>query len=302
MKYVFIINPLAGSGESITKIKADIANSGKSELCEIIETKCVGDGTTIVNEWCESHPDEEVRFIACGGDGTISEVFNGAIGKENVSVTCYPAGSGNDFVKSFGGMENFTNVERLINAPTQKLDLLKVGDRYSNNCTNFGFDTTVAITVNEDRAKNGHGSKNSYTKGIIKALVTSMKTKCTVIADGEVLNPDGEILLCTLGNGQYVGGSFKCAPRAKTNDGLIEVCLFKPISRFRFPKILPVYTDGKHLDDASLKDVCIYRQAKKVEIKATPGFAYSLDGEIIYEENFTVEIAPGLLDFAVPEY
>ena len=73
----------------------------------------------------------------------------------------------------------------------------------------------------------------------------SVKNKCKVRADGEVINPDGKCLLCTLANGQYVGGSFKCAPRAKVDDGLIEVCMIKPISRLRFVKILGTYTEGK---------------------------------------------------------
>ena len=128
-----------------------------------------------------------------------------------------------------------------------------------------------------------------------------MKNKCKVRADGEVLNEDGRLLLCTLANGQYVGGSFKCAPRSKPDDGLIEVCLIKPISRLRFVQILGTYTEGKHLDDEKMQDIVVYRQAKKVEIVAPEGFAYSLDGEIIYENRFTVEIAPGAVNFAVPE-
>ena len=108
-------------------------------------------------------------------------------------------------------------------------------------------------------------------------------------------------MLCTVANGQYVGGSFKCAPRAKTDDGLLEVCLIRPISRIRFVTILGTYTEGKHLDDPKMQDIVIYRQAKKVEITAPEGFAYSLDGEIIYENKFTVEIAEGILDLAVPE-
>ena len=193
------------------------------------------------------------------------------------------------------------DVGKLVTAGTQKLDLLKVGQRYSNNVVNFGFDTTVAITINKEREKTGHGSKNAYTKGVVTALLTSMKNNFTVKADGEVLNPDGKALLCTLANGQYVGGSFHCAPRAKTDDGLIEVCLIKPISRLRFVKILTPYTNGQHLDDEKLKDIVVYRQARKVEVEAPEGFAYSLDGEIIYENHFTVEIAEKALDFAVPE-
>ncbi len=66
-------------------------------------------------------------------------------------------------------------------------------------------------------------------------------------------------------------------------------------------KILKPYTNGEHLDREDMKDIVIYRQAKKVEVTAAPGFAYSLDGEIIYSEHFTVEIAEKALDFAVPE-
>jgi len=50
-----------------------------------------------------------------------------------------------------------------------------------------------------------------------------------------------------------------------------------------------------------MQDIVIYRQAKKVEVFAPEGFAYSLDGEIIYQSKFSVEIAPGALNFAVPE-
>lgn len=301
MRYIFIVNPHAGEADVTAKIRAAVEGTPAADECEIYVTKAPRDATDFVNGWCDAHPGEEVRFIACGGDGTVNEVFSGAAGKENVSVTCYPCGSGNDFVKAFGGAEKFLDIAALLNAPVQPLDLLKVGDRYSDNVVNFGFDTTVAITINEERAKTGHGNKNAYTKGVVKALITSMKNTFTVKADGETLNPEGKALLCTVANGQYVGGSFKCAPRAKTDDGLIEVCLIKPISRLRFVKILGTYTEGKHLDDPKMQDIVVYRQAKKVEITAPAGFAYSLDGEIIRESRFTVEIAPGALRLAVPE-
>ena len=301
MRYIFIINPKAGAQNRSEELKATVAALPQKDQCEFYFTQSVGDATVYVKQWCDDHPGEEVRFIACGGDGTINEVFNGAAGRENVSVTCWPVGSGNDFVKVFGGAERFMDVSKLLTAPTQKLDLLKVGDRYSVNVVNFGFDTTVAITINQEREKTGHGGKNAYTKGVVKALLTSMRNEFTVTADGEVLEPKGKALLCTVANGQYVGGSFKCAPKARTDDGLLEVCLIKPISRIRFVSILGTYTEGKHLDDPKMQDIVVYRQAKKVEITAPEGFAYSLDGEIIYENKFTVEIAEGILDLAVPE-
>lgn len=301
MRYIFIINPKAGTQDRESALRAAVEALPQKDQCGFYTTKGVGDAISYVRSWCDAHPGEEVRFIACGGDGTVNEVFNGAACREGVSVTCWPVGSGNDFVKVFGGAERFMDIGKLLTAPTRKLDLLKVGDRYSVNVVNFGFDTTVAITINKERDRTGHGGKSAYTKGVITALLTSMRNEFTVTADGELLDTKGKALLCTVANGQYVGGSFKCAPKAQTDDGLIEVCLIKPISRIRFVTILGTYTEGRHLDDPKLQDIVIYRQAKKVEITAPKGFAYSLDGEIIYEDKFTVEIVPGALDLAVPE-
>lgn len=301
MKYCFILNPKAGEGGAEEKLRAQIEALPEKDLCSVYITSAPLDATSFVKETIASAKGEPIRFIACGGDGTVNEVFTGAVGAENVSVSVYPCGSGNDFVKCFGGAERFLDAAALIHAPEQPLDALRVEDRYSFNVTNFGFDTTVAITINREREKSGHGNKNAYTKGVVTALLTSMRNTCKVWADGELLNPDGKALLCTVANGQYVGGSFKCAPRAKTDDGLIEVCLIKPISRLRFVKILTPYTNGEHLDRADMKDILCYRQAKKVTVEAPEGFAYSLDGEIIYRNKFGIEIVPAALRLAVPE-
>lgn len=300
MKYVFIINPHAGEANASAQIRSSISDLPRKESCEIYETKGIADATSYVRQYCSAHPQEQIRFISCGGDGTLSEVFNGVIGFENAEVTCYPCGSGNDFVKTFGGAEKFLDIPALLNAEAEKIDMLKVGNLYSNNVVNFGFDTTVAMTVNEGRAATGNAGKGLYTKGIIRALVTSMKNRFEVRADGELLNPDGVALLCTLGNGQYVGGSFHCSPRADLHDGLIEVCLVKPISRIKFVSLIGAYTKGTHLDDPRMKDIMVYRRAKKVEVSAPEGFAYSLDGEIIHENHFIVEAVPSLVKFAAP--
>lgn len=301
MKNVFIVNPKAGSEDNLKLVKRKIAEAGIENQCDIYVTLSKGNATIFADEYILNHPDEEIRFIACGGDGTICEVFNAAVHRQNVSVSVFPCGSGNDFVKVFGGPERFSDLKKIIEAPAKKIDVMRVGNRYSVNVINFGFDTTVAIQVNEDRERTGKGSKSSYTKGIVKALFTSMKNHFKVYADGELLDTNGVSLLCTLGNGQYVGGSFRCSPRAVLDDGLIEVCLVKTISRLKFIQLIKSYKEGTHLDNPELQDVLIYRRAKKVDVEAPEGFAFSLDGEIVYQNKFSVEIEEKALNLAVPE-
>jgi len=301
MKYVFIVNPKAGAEDLTARIREAAAGLPETEAVDVYVTKFPGDATAEVVRRLDASPDETIRFIACGGDGTLNEVVSGAATRANAEVTVYPCGSGNDFVKAFGGAERFLDVPALIRAEAKPIDLLKVGDRWADNVVNFGFDTTVAITINKEREKTGHGNKNAYTKGVVKALLTAMNNRFVVKADGETLNPKGRALLCTVANGKYVGGSFCCAPRAEVDDGLIEVCLIRPISRLRFVKILKPYTNGEHLDREDMKDIVTYRRAKVVEVEAPEGFAYSLDGEIVYETKFRIEIVPGAVRFAVPD-
>ncbi len=64
-------------------------------------------------------PGEPVRIWACGGDGTLNEVVNGAAGFDNAAVTCVPKGTGNDFLKLFGPRfrELFNDLEALAAGP-----------------------------------------------------------------------------------------------------------------------------------------------------------------------------------------
>lgn len=298
MKHIFVVNPAAGRNDSHEKIRAALTAWDGKEEYEIYLTKGPRDATVFVRDWCRSHPDEDVRFYACGGDGTLNEVANGAAGFPQASVGCYPCGSGNDFVKYYAPGERFLDLSAQARASVDTIDLIRVGDRYAINAVHFGFDSRVAQTVERVRHKKIIGGRNAYTTGVLTGLFKGMKNACRVTADGELLNPDGYLLLCTIANGQYVGGSYRCAPRSLNNDGLLEVCLVRPVSRLRFIAIAKDYQKGNHLDSPKFRDIVVYRRAKKIEIDAPDGFVYSLDGELIPATRFSVEVAPAALKFA----
>lgn len=100
MKHVFILNPKAGSGAHLDETRAAIRSLDGDVT--LYETKAPKDATRYIRTWCESHT-EDVRFYACGGDGTIKEVAEGILGFPQASMSCFPIGSGNDFVKYYGG-------------------------------------------------------------------------------------------------------------------------------------------------------------------------------------------------------
>ena len=295
MKYIFLVNPAAGKGTALQTVR-DVT-AGRNN-CEIYEIKSGEDATAYVRSRCSEH--EEYCFVACGGDGTINAVASGVALQTQACMTVLPLGSGNDFVKAFGGQNRFLNPEALLSAEPRPIDILKVGDKWAVNAFHFGLDSAVAETMNRVKAKPIIGGRNAYPAGVAKALICNMRTWCRMQVDGESFN-DGDILLCTVANGQYVGGSYRCAPRSLCDDGLAEVCLVQPVSRLRFLSLMNSYKAGNHLEDPRLKPVIRYRRGKVIEVEGKPGFTVSLDGEIVKGTSFRVEVIHGGLRFSVPK-
>ncbi len=300
MRHIFIINPHAGEHNAYEPtINALKPFMDKFDI-EIHKTGHQKDATEFIKDYLKSHPtSEEVRFYSAGGDGTLNEVVNGVMGFENASISVYPSGSGNDFVKSLPNPLNYLDFEKLLNAKNKKIDVLLINnDLYCVNVCNFGFDAIVAKTANNLKKQ---GKKNAYTKGIVKALFNGMKNEITVEVDGKVLNPTGKLLLANGANGAYYGGKYKCAPNYVLDDGLIEVCLVKPVSVFTFLKLVKKYSLGEHLTDKRFEKYITYLRGKSIKMYSKNPFVVSIDGEIIAGTEFTVEILEKSLNFGFTE-
>ena len=290
MKHIFIINPCAGREDSTSSISQQVeayASAHPAFDHQIYVTQSPGDATQWVTQWCSRHPGREARFYACGGDGTLNEVVSGLIGQPSVQVTCYASGSGNDYIKYYGTLEDFNDLERLVNGQPHPVDVMKVNNRYSINICNFGFDAMVCKIGNDVRRKPIIGGKHSYTTGIIRSIFTSRSNYVRMTVDGEPFF-DGHMLLCTLGNGRYNGGKYMCAPLSKNDDGLLEVNLFKRMSLLKFASLIDDYSHGTHINRPEVKRLMLYRQATTVEMASPDPFWLVIDGEMLHSNRYRV--------------
>ena len=98
MKHLFIINPAAGKKETTAQLEKQLERLSFEH--QVVYTEAAGDAQRIAAEAAATG--EPLRIYACGGDGTLNEVVNGAAGHEHVAITCVPKGTGNDFLKVFG--------------------------------------------------------------------------------------------------------------------------------------------------------------------------------------------------------
>lgn len=298
MEYIFIVNGRKDKASIRTEVERQLNVVEVIPSYEIYVTKGPVDATQYVFGQCVDRPDDEICFVACGGDGTLNEVAGGIMkagSPEGKKLAVFAKGSANDFVKYYKG-KDFHSVEALFNATEHKIDILKTGDRYSINVINFGFDSIVGRAGNKFAAK---GWKNPYRYGIVAAVFTGRFNRINVVADGVKVGGK-RMLLCTLANNHYVGGDFFCAPRARNDDGFMDVCLMKTTSLLSFLQSLPVYVAGRHLDDPKHSKKFIYRPARHVEVSAKHSIDLCLDGEMVSGEHFEIDAIPGAINFMVP--
>lgn len=302
MKHIFVINPCAGKQDSTQEIthKVEVYASKNHDFeYQIYITQSSGDATLFVRQYCQQHPDENVRFYACGGDGTLNEVVSGLVGFPNAQVTVVASGSGNDYIKYYATHADFNDIARLVDGVAHPVDVMKVNDRYSINVCNLGFDAMVCKTGNDLRRKPIIGGKHAYTSGIVKCIFTSRSNYVRMSVDGDPFY-DGLMLLCTLSNGQYVGGNYKCAPLSKNDDGLLEVSLFKRMSLWKFVRLIDDYSKGTHINRPEVKKLMQYRQGTEVELASPDPFYLCIDGEMIVNNHFRIQNLHHAVTFISP--
>lgn len=299
MHYCFIINNEAKKSANAPLILKQIEEIETPFDYEIYKTTAVQTAVSFVTDYCQNKPDEETCFVACGGDGTINEVstgmMRGGAGKnKHLAVLSY--GSGNDFIKYYPG-KDFRSISDLLAGTAHDIDIMKVNeDNYSINICNFGFDAVVCTIANRLTRK---GWNNVYRWGIVYAIFCARFNRIDVWSDGEKITKK-RMLLCTLGNNNHVGGEFFCSPRAKNDDGLIEVGLCKCTTLLGFLSVMGPYRNGTHMDNPKYSHLFTYRQARNIRVHSAKPVELCLDGEMLPGQDFEISIIPQAVSFIIP--
>ncbi|MEF9975962.1 MAG: diacylglycerol kinase family lipid kinase [Oscillospiraceae bacterium] len=302
MKHVFIVNPVSGK-EDASKFLIPHINEAANGLDYIIEcTAHRGHAMEIAQKYANSG--EHVRLYACGGDGTLNEVFAGIYGHDNAEVSCVPCGSGNDFVRNFGEAEDFRDLKDNIDGCPIMIDLMRANGGISAAISSVGIDSDVAYAIPKFRRFPLCGGQMAYTMSIIEQLCSKLGKKVTVEVDGKSF--DGNFLLAAVCNGKAYGGGFNAAPTADLQDGLLEVVMVKKISRLRIASVLAKYKNGEHIKDGKvieeLSDILTYFNARKVKITPKDGqnVIANIDGECSSVACLDVEVIPSCARFVLP--
>ena len=217
----------------------------------------------------------EILFIK-GGDGALSEVASVLCGSQT-SLGLIPGGTGNDFSKNFF-YHNF-KLENIFDYEIAPIDLIEVNGKICINVTSLGFDTNVLKYAYDIMKRKKLGGRLGYFYGVVKSILNlenvDLKISCLDEKNEEV-NLSGSFLISALCNGSYYGNGFNPAPKAKIDDGLLNLILAEKMSPLRIASLFTSYRRGDHLGKSGVREI-LTRSGK---ISADREFLYNIDGEI----------------------
>ena len=298
MKHLFIINPVAGGKKNrVNEIEREIKEFSKtlSDTCEIYVTKEPMDACRKIIE--EAVVTDRLRVYACGGDGTLNECVNGAANRENVEITHYPCGTGNDFLKVFGreNVDLFRDLQNLSTGTVHKLDLIDCDGRYGINICSIGIDARVARDVHKYSKIPIIGGKTGYTVATIVNVIKGIAQKFKITVDDMVI--DKKISLACVCNGRFYGGGFNPVPDALPDDGILDSLIVEAVSRFKVAKIVGRYAKGQFKE---FPDLFTHIQGNGMEVECDREFVVNIDGESIYTKKISFRLVPKGIKFVFP--
>lgn len=311
---VIIINPESAAGETRRawpKIASELARR-LGAFTPMFTTR-PGEGSELAasaaRKGCK-------LIVACGGDGTISEVANGIMASDSdAELGILPSGTGGDFRKTVDIPSRAADAAEILS--TGRARLIDVGkvtfvndgeheSRYFLGVASFGMSADVIARVKEGGpewlpAKGPKWLTGRVSFGVAM-LQTALKTSATRVVVQLDDDPARHMTVANLciANARYFGGGMKIAPDASLGDGKFDVVSIGDLGASRILTNAPRLYFGAHL---SMNGVGHAHAAKVVARSANEDerIEIEVDGEIPGCLPATFQILPRALRVRCPD-
>jgi len=248
------------------------------------------------------------HVIACGGDGTVSEVMNGLMRlphDRRPVLGIVPLGSANDFATSVGlPLEPGAALAAARTLRAYPIDVVRVtagakeesSTSYYINMTTGGFGAEITSSTPKTLKRLLGGGAYSLM-GALKAW-RHRSYRGTLHWDEK--EESASLLLLALGNGRQSGGGQVLGPRAKLDDGRLDVLLVKDFSSVtELTKLISELQsfpyEGRFVRYFTTTQLKVTTQA------GDSPWPLTLDGEARCYDHFCAEVVPLALRVLLPE-
>lgn len=290
-------NPIAGRG-----LGGKIAR----RLHDALE--CHGYAARVFLERVEGLEDSKLRgdaAIVIGGDGTLRAVAerlvaaHGAVPSQPLPpLLLVPLGTANLMGRHLGIRWNRDNVEAQVTAAlagrqTISIDAARANDRLFLLMTGVGFDAFIVHEL--DRLRKGPIGYWNYLLPSAQALKDYRFAPLTVTLDGRVVFQDSPAL-AFVGNVREYGTGFAVLPFAKSDDGLLDLCVLPCRTPEDLARLFLLAAAGEHLRAEGV----VYLKGKTVRVESPGPVPVQIDGDPAGHTPVQIDLLPVRVPFIVP--
>jgi len=293
VSWLVLVNPAAGGRSSVERARAALTGGGVPH--DLAVPASAGEMAAIARREADAGRRD---FAVVGGDGTANIVVDAVLSHrtwvEPPTIAILPAGSGSDFVRTFGLPRTIEGaVGHLVTDDRYRCDVGRIegrfGTRYFLNAANVGIAARSAGLASRLPARLG-GLR--YTAAFWIALGGFPPGDVEVRVGRHRF--EGSAMNVVVANGQFFGGGLNVAPRASVMDGLFDVQVFAGPRRNAFT-VMPRVVRGHHLTHRA-----VHRYVgASVDIRAPEIWPVEADGEVLGRGPVVAEIVPGAIDMKI---
>ena len=292
MKFILTVNPHGGTkkGPQLLKKVKPIFDAAGAELF-IIETTFAGHAQELANQFDLSSYD---GFIGIGGDGTLHEIVNGMLTRndgQKIPIGIIPGGSGNSYMHDLKLTDPIQATKVIIRRKTCFVDTACVEVnhviKYAMNMVGWGLVTDVGNKAEHFRWL----GTNRYTiLSVIEVFRHKNRSASLIMDDKKIEDAFTFIIAC---NSMHVGKGMKIAPKAKLDDGLIDLIVIRSgASRTRLLQVLPKLFDGSHINEPEVE----YYQTSEFSLIPEKDEILNIDGEIMGSTPIKVKMISNAME------
>jgi YegS/Rv2252/BmrU family lipid kinase len=273
---LLLVNPTGGirNGLEILENVKPVFKAGGIEL-EVIETKYAGHAKDIARA-TEIEKFESLCLV--GGDGTMHEAINGLYTRKDnkrIPIGVIPAGTGNSLMRDFNCLDPNIAAKWIINGYTKKIDLAEISMEhkvvYAFNIVGWGMITDINLRAEGVRWM----GENRYTYAALMEIMSHKQRHAKLSFEGKIYDEKFTFILGSMT--QFTGSAMKMAPKAKLDDGLIDIVIVRDATRKQMLNLFPKIFTGDHIS----ADILEYRQVDSYSIIPDEHDPLNLDGETI---------------------
>lgn len=288
-----IWNPNAGSVRNAARIKSELTRNRDVELAE---TNSSDEAIELV---CRQIGQGERRIVAAGGDGTVNAVINGMMRESSdAELAVLPLGTANDWCASLGIPDDLWQAKSLIDGwNARPLDIIELESphvhKYFANIATGGNSQRVTESITPEM-KRKWGAL-CYLRGAI-GIVPNLQTYHASISFDDGPAEEFNVWNIIVANGQTSAGRLMVAPKAKLDDGLLDIVIIRDGTVLDLAEMTVQFlTSQSYVASEQVE----YRQAKTITLTSEPPLLFSIDGDLVEEQPSRFRVKPKAINVVV---